>query len=101
VQAGLPADLDPTVLELLKKAYHRRVLTLGRVTPDQYLLSKYSVSRFKKMAAMIVETTNWTDNEVTGNVILDRVGLRTKQTRLGDLEKQFVLDATKNLLGEN
>jgi hypothetical protein len=100
IQMNRPADLDPEVLALLKDAYRRRIINLGRVTPDQYLLSKYSASQINLMSDLILETMNWTDEKVTAEIILDRVGLREKKSRLNQLQSQFSTDAMNGMSPE-
>lgn len=99
-QMGQPSDLDPEILSLLKKAYHRKIVKLGRVTPDQYILSKYSIAQINVMAGLILETTQWTDEKVTGEIVLDRVGLQKKKSRLTELQASFVKDSQAGMSPE-
>ena len=87
---GKPESLDPEVLDLLKKTFHRKLITLGRVTPDQYLLAKYSVTQINLMSGLLTDTLRWTDELAIGQILVDSSGIEAKKDRVASLKDQYI-----------
>lgn len=92
---GKAEALDPEVLALLKKVYHRRIITLGRVTPDQYLLAKYSLTQINLMSELLSETMRWMDNRALGQILLDSSGTEAKKEKISRLQDEYIRAATR------
>ncbi len=90
IENGRPESLDPEVNSLLRKLYHRKIVSLGRVSPDQYLLARYSVTQINLMSELLTDTLRWMDDRAMGQILLDSSGVEVRKDRINGLKDRYV-----------